>query len=143
MPSISDPRYICCPNVVSPCPILPKLFDDYRIPLVGCRTAEREAQTDHETGNRQEDGVGSHCEQITSVRFGSKKKGGEDLKGLWPGLQGVTNSWMQVIQVDHPPTKNRGSTILGRILPCIRRKTGHFECFWRSRGPVYTAKLDN
>lgn len=44
---------------------------------------------------------------------------------------------MHVIKVDQAAMKANGRIILGKTLPCIRRKTGHFECLSRSRGPCY------
>ncbi len=43
---------------------------------------------------------------------------------------------MHVIHDAHAATARSGRTSLGRMLPCIWRKMGHFECFWMSRGPV-------
>jgi hypothetical protein len=43
------------------------------------------------------------------------------------GLRSCTNLLMQVIAVAQPPTKMSGSIISGVILPCRRRKIGHFE----------------
>jgi hypothetical protein len=34
---------------------------------------------------------------------------------------------MQVIIVDHPPTKRRGRIISGVMLPCTRKNIGHLE----------------
>jgi hypothetical protein len=52
-------------------------------------------------------------------------------------ILGLTRTWMQVIHDAQAPTASSGRMSLGRILPCICRKMGHFECFWMSRGPVW------
>lgn len=43
--------------------------------------------------------------------------------------------------VAQAPTQRRGIIILGRILPCTRRKRGHFECLSISRGPFYNKSV--
>lgn len=42
---------------------------------------------------------------------------------------------IDVKTVDHIVINVRGRINRGMILPCIRRKVGHFECLSRSRGP--------
>lgn len=43
---------------------------------------------------------------------------------------------MQVIHDAQAPMPSSGRISLGKMLPCIWRNIGHFECFWMSRGPV-------
>lgn len=52
-------------------------------------------------------------------------------------IRSWTNFEIHVIAADHPATKSSGRIISGVILPCNRRKMGHFECCARSRGPTY------
>ena len=52
--------------------------------------------------------------------------------------QFVTLKLIRVSIVVQAPTPTSGRIILGRILPCICMKIGHFECFWVSRGPVWS-----
>lgn len=57
------------------------------------------------------------------------------------GLRFVMLWDMRVMVVAQAPTKKSGTIILGRILPCIRRKRGHFECFPMSLGPTYQPRV--
>lgn len=50
------------------------------------------------------------------------------------------NSEMHTMQAAHPPRINKGTNILGRMLPCICMNRGHFECFKTSRGPVCASR---
>ena len=131
MDPIDSPQVLACQDQLGP--VLPSLG----VALICGGAAEGEAKTDDETKDGEEDTADADClKLLVSLPFPANAPCA--VSG-WYGLRHsryLTFSLMAVISEAQAATASRGKIILGKMLPCIWRKMGHFECFWISRGPV-------
>jgi hypothetical protein len=102
-----------------------------KVPFVGSGASKRQSQTNDETEDGEKDARHIDWAVLVTLFFLFEDPGIKNMS-----LRGCTMIEMQLMAVDQPPTKTRGRIKRGKILPCMRKKVGHFVCLLRSRGPT-------